>query len=352
MTLCILALAAEPQISLVLTVYNQAKYLNDTLTNLLLQTYQDFEIVCVNDASTDNSVEIIQEFMEKTDKIVLVHQEYNRGTLNTRVLGIRSSRGKYIIQFDPDDSFTSYTVLEELSAYIEYDIDFYHFNEVWLVNGLPIQQCDRTDPLQPICYDDQIWANPRHDFLTHDQLQLELMSGQLGYLVHGKMIKRSVYLQATDFIQPLVDRYSIYEDDCSLMFGVSLYIESYKKINLYGYNYNIHPDSVIRDAQKSTKFAIQFVKDNRAAFIFINFNIMAKRRRSGLPIAPFTITYGMHTQYFLRRITTLSWMQKCELCTSSYLYMQSVQNYIDMCSYICQRSIQTDFIEKGVCYEY
>ncbi|CAL6105021.1 Glycosyl_transferase family 2 protein [Hexamita inflata] len=135
MMLYISTLAAEPQISLVLTVYNQAKYLNDTLTNLILQTYQDFEIVCVNDASTDNSVEIIQEFMQKTDKIVLVHQEYNRGTLNTRVLGIRSSRGKYIIQFDPDDSFTSYTVLEELSAYIQYDIDFYHFNEVWLVKN-------------------------------------------------------------------------------------------------------------------------------------------------------------------------------------------------------------------------
>ncbi|CAL6069709.1 Glycosyl_transferase family 2 protein [Hexamita inflata] len=54
MILCICTLAAEPQISLVLTVYNQDKYLNDTLTNLLLQTYQDFEIVCVNDASTDN----------------------------------------------------------------------------------------------------------------------------------------------------------------------------------------------------------------------------------------------------------------------------------------------------------
>ncbi|CAL6041624.1 Glycosyl_transferase family 2 protein [Hexamita inflata] len=351
MIACILALAAEPQISLVLTVYNQAKYLNDTLTNLLLQTYQDFEIVCVNDASTDNSVEIIQEFMEKTDKIVLVHQEYNRGTLNTRVLGIRSSRGKYIIQFDPDDSFTSYTVLEELSAYIEYDIDFYHFNEVWLVNGLPIQQCAKDDPLLTICYNDQIWANPRRDFLTREELQLELISGQLGYLVHGKMIKRSVYLQASDFIQPLVNRYSIYEDDCSLIFGVSVFAYTYQKIDLYGYNYNIHSVSVIRDAQKSSKFALQFVKDNRAAFTFIFYNIVANRRKAEQRITTFVYTYGIHTQYFLRRITNLSWAKKCELCTSSYLYIQSTESFIDMCGYICQKSVN-DFIERGVCYEY
>ena len=89
-------------ISLIIPVYNVEKYLRRTLESVENQTFKNFEVIIVNDGSTDGSLEIIQEFVNKHDNFILVDQE-NSGVGMARNAGIRVSRGIYIAFLDSDD---------------------------------------------------------------------------------------------------------------------------------------------------------------------------------------------------------------------------------------------------------
>lgn len=90
-------------ISLVIPVYNVKDYLGDCLDSLLAQTYQNFEIVIVDDASTDGSGEIARRYAEQHPLIRVVAHDRNRGLAAARNTGIASACGAYIAFVDSDD---------------------------------------------------------------------------------------------------------------------------------------------------------------------------------------------------------------------------------------------------------
>lgn len=91
------------KISIVVPVYNVELYLEECLESILKQNFDDYEIICVNDGSTDRSLEILQEFAVKSRKIRLINNPVNRGVSFSRNCGIRNSEGKYILFVDSDD---------------------------------------------------------------------------------------------------------------------------------------------------------------------------------------------------------------------------------------------------------
>lgn len=91
-------------VSLIIAVYNKEKYLRRCLDSALAQTLEDIEILVVDDASTDHSVEVIEEYCRKNSKIRLLRNRENRGAGYAKNLGIRESRGTYIAFLDADDS--------------------------------------------------------------------------------------------------------------------------------------------------------------------------------------------------------------------------------------------------------
>lgn len=102
----------EGLISIVVPVYNVSNYLRRCLDSILKQTYSKFEIILVNDGSTDGSAAICQEYLEKDPRIRLVHQE-NQGPSAARNLGISLSTGEYLTFIDSDD-FVEDVYLENL----------------------------------------------------------------------------------------------------------------------------------------------------------------------------------------------------------------------------------------------
>lgn len=95
------------EISVIIPCYNQEKYIAECLDSALEQTFSDYEIIIVNDGSTDKSLEIINEYYKKyPHKIKIVNQE-NRGPSAARNAGIREARGAYIFPFDGDDKISS-----------------------------------------------------------------------------------------------------------------------------------------------------------------------------------------------------------------------------------------------------
>lgn len=90
-----------PKISVVVPVYNVELYVRDTLESLRRQTTEDFEVIVVDDGSTDGTLKIVREFSEL--RVRLIQHETNKGLAEARNTGVRSARGDYVALLDGDD---------------------------------------------------------------------------------------------------------------------------------------------------------------------------------------------------------------------------------------------------------
>ena len=84
-----------------MAAYNAAKYISDAINSVLSQTFEDFELLIVNDGSTDDTVTIINKFQDK--RIRLIHNDRNRGLVYTRNVLLKEAKGAYIAILDSDD---------------------------------------------------------------------------------------------------------------------------------------------------------------------------------------------------------------------------------------------------------
>lgn len=118
----------NPKISVIIPVYNVEKYLDECVHSVLKQDYQDYEIILVNDGSTDNSGKKCDVYAEEYSQIKVVHKE-NGGLSDARNFGIKEASGDYLIFLDSDDFWQGKNRLSEISSIIENqnepDIIFY-----------------------------------------------------------------------------------------------------------------------------------------------------------------------------------------------------------------------------------
>ena len=85
----------NPEISIIVPVYNSEKYLEECIKSILNQTFADFELILIDDGSHDSSGLICDKYAEKDKRIIVVHQE-NKGICGARNAGLDIARGKYI----------------------------------------------------------------------------------------------------------------------------------------------------------------------------------------------------------------------------------------------------------------
>ena len=92
------------KVSIIIPVYNNSKYLRDCLNSVLKQTLDNIEIIAIDDYSTDDSFDMLQEYQNKyPEKLRIIRNNKNMGVGYTRNLGISMSTGKYIGFVDGDD---------------------------------------------------------------------------------------------------------------------------------------------------------------------------------------------------------------------------------------------------------
>ncbi len=100
------------KLSVIIPVYNVENYLKECLDSIINQTLEDIEIICIDDGSTDNSPNILQEYQKKYKRIKIITKE-NGGQASARNLGIKEAQGEYIAFVDSDD-FIEAEMLEKL----------------------------------------------------------------------------------------------------------------------------------------------------------------------------------------------------------------------------------------------
>ncbi len=117
------------KISVIIPVYNVEKYLSTCLDSVLAQTFKDFEIICVNDGSTDGSLDILNAYAQKDARIKVITQE-NQGLSGARNTGLFHAKGEYIYFLDSDDAIhpqtleICHTLAQKENAQL---VSFHHF---------------------------------------------------------------------------------------------------------------------------------------------------------------------------------------------------------------------------------
>lgn len=106
-----------PKISVIVPAYNAEKYISETIESVLGQTYQDFELIILNDGSKDKTPEIVQQYASKDQRIQLINKP-NTGVSDTRNLGMSLAKGDYIALLDADDLFMA-DYLEKKLGFLE-----------------------------------------------------------------------------------------------------------------------------------------------------------------------------------------------------------------------------------------
>ena len=107
-------MSRSPAVSIIIAAYNSAELIGDTIRSVLAQTFTDYELIIVNDGSTDGTEQALEPFR---DQIVYIRQD-NRGPAGARTTGLRQARGYYAALLDNDDLWEA-TYLEKMLALLE-----------------------------------------------------------------------------------------------------------------------------------------------------------------------------------------------------------------------------------------
>lgn len=98
------SIAEKPRISVIIPIFNCEQFLAACLESVLAQTFKDFEVICVDDATPDNSVQIVEDYMARDERIRLIRHEKNLGLGGARNTGMKAARADFIASVDSDDT--------------------------------------------------------------------------------------------------------------------------------------------------------------------------------------------------------------------------------------------------------
>jgi len=109
-----------PEVSVIIGTYNAEKYIKETILSVFNQTFKDFELIVVDDGSTDNTVRIIEDMIKPPHKLVI---QKNQGEAGSRNTGLKIASGRYISFLDHDDLYSP-VKLEKLKKFLDENKEF------------------------------------------------------------------------------------------------------------------------------------------------------------------------------------------------------------------------------------
>ena len=130
------------KVSIIMPVYNSEKYLEEAINSVLGQSYSNFELIIVDDGSTDNSLNIAGEFAKEDKRVTIIALKENRGFAGARNEGLKRARGEFITGMDSDDIMLPDAIkvrVEFLNSHPEVDLVFGKIDKVIDKEGNPIE---------------------------------------------------------------------------------------------------------------------------------------------------------------------------------------------------------------------
>lgn len=244
-----------PYFSICLPTYNMEKYIRSTILSILNQSFQDFEIVIVNDYSNDNTLNIINEI--KNRKIKIFNHSKNLGLFASRVDCILNSSGKYIILMDPDDLLLNPNLLKFLYNYnLQYNLDIIEFTKLSYLEKKQYLYKDKHYHYHN--YSDKIINQPQLSDLLFYIPNTKKYSKIFCQLTGNKIFRKEILLKAVNYIgKDYYKKIFITADDTLINLVSYQFANNYSNINYLGYMYNIRENSMTH-GKKNVKKKILF----------------------------------------------------------------------------------------------
>ncbi len=174
--------------SVIVPVYNVEKYLNECINSILSQDFLDYELILVNDGSTDNSGNICDEYAKKDDRIKTIHKK-NGGSSSARNVGTNIAQGEYIVYLDSDDYICDNSFLTKLAQKTRFGVDiifygykkYFEHEKVWGKDICQYPLLKDKEPskalsslLETDMYDGSAWNKAvRREFLLQNGIMFE-----------------------------------------------------------------------------------------------------------------------------------------------------------------------------------
>ena len=234
-------------VSIIIPVYNAAPFLKDSLESVINQTYSNIEIICIDDGSADNSLEILKFF---SDKITIISQE-NQGLASALNVGIKKMKGKWFKWFSPDDVmfhntieilvneaekfsntiiYSDWDIIDEKSNLLrsfqesnyneltnfEYNVrlldrQLINVNTTLIPSSL-LEKCSIRDLDDPVAIDYDLFLNAALLFDTKFRL---IQKSLIKYRIHTKQLSHNNISKTLEYISQIKDEILQHLDDSS-----------------------------------------------------------------------------------------------------------------------------------------
>ena len=219
-------LTKTPKISVIMPLYNGGKYLYYSLRSIQNQDFKDIEIILIDDHSTDDTLEIVSNYMKEDPRIRLIKNERNRRILFSKSMAALYANGEYIIEMDQDDMFIIDNVFSTLyneAKKDDYDLiqfqDFY-ITEFRLRSPIKIGSC-------------QLIYHNEDTTLKQPEIKNGFFNG-FNYLLWGLLIKADIYKKAVQNLWPMIINFKIVHfEDYQITFLFAAYAKSFRFLNYY-----------------------------------------------------------------------------------------------------------------------
>lgn len=249
------------KISVIIPVFNCAKYLDTCITSVLMQDYQDYEIICIDDKSTDNSLSILKKYAKNDNRIKLLINEINRGPGYSRNKALTIAKGKYIFFLDSDD-WVDLNTFETLVKIAEKDnLDLLMFKYI------SYNENSFKFGIEPY-YDMKFLDKFENKVFNHCDLKPEevfnLPVGPCNKLYNKSFLdKNNIKFPNENLIQ----------EDNIFFFKVITLAKKISMVNSYPYNRRRRPQSIMSSLNDEKLFSCIYIADLLVNYFLTNPNL-------------------------------------------------------------------------------
>jgi glycosyltransferase involved in cell wall biosynthesis len=239
---------AKPKVTIVIPVYNEAKYLKYVIKSIQYQSLKELEILIIDDKSTDKSVKKILEYQKKDPRIRLIQNKKNRGILYNRIFGGLQARGEYVAFIDADDMYANMNILEmSYKECVKDNLDILEFD--YFGGRYDLKKKEFIDVFLFSNQDKNVYGKVfyqpeiKQKFFYSYQSQ-DIIAG----IVYNKLYSHKEIEKMADYIgEEFWQQHFIYMEDFIMSFSVARTADSFKLLGYGGvYHWFENPEGMTK----------------------------------------------------------------------------------------------------------
>ena len=249
-----------PKISIIVPMYNVEQYVGECLESILIQTFTDYEVIIVDDCSTDNSCKVVESYMPKFNgNVKLVHTEENSGGCAVpRNVGLTYAKGKYIFFLDSDDLIIKTGLAELYKVADDYQADVVDCEKFYTSDTPKLKGATLTVKSFQIS---RLVTQPSLDTDDIGKRIKDLYDSRYNWAVWSKLIRRS-FIVDNQLTFPLISKYEEFVFTTYCIVCAKRYVRVPNIVNIYRYR----PDSNLHAKLNFNDYIREFITSFTKAF--------------------------------------------------------------------------------------